>query len=377
MFPLRMLCLLRKSMKNLAHAFDGSRIPWFAISGDDAVSLLELLELQYSLSHHFLFGFDPPAPISFLIAENYLVHWLENIQFVKWSREAPVAWLLWRLSLIDIAKNDQRFQTLWKDFLTPFLAQHQTWIRLRRWKAIIHRRLLTSCSTRPSRMKVAPTAHRIDRENHDTEQRKKEVPFICWETSFHQIVIDLALGVNVPDLSPRIQVDSVEQPAKSNPVRYGHEYARRTSTFNDVYHGFVIFKDVQLRFIVRRMRSFDSFGFGIERSISFLHARMLGLDIVVGWTYYFNHYVPTITSNQPIHTQSSIQGNDCKFCRTVGDSSLLRVRPTDGNDDNAWSWKWILEISAQSESWNCGRFETRRTATPRWIVAHWAWGRAC
>ena len=70
---------------------------------------------------------------------------------------------------------------------------------------------------------------------------------------------------------------------------------RRTSSFNYHFdHGFVVFKDVQLRFIVRRMcvgehmihitqliNLLSSLGFG-KNSISFLYARMFGLDIVVG-----------------------------------------------------------------------------------------------
>ena len=81
----------------------------------------------------------------------------------------------------------------------------------------------------------------------------------------------------------------------------GHVSHRRTSSFHDHFdHGFVVFKDVQLRFIVRRMcvgvhiihitqlikflssSDFLGFGFGMKSSISFLHALVFGFDIVVG-----------------------------------------------------------------------------------------------
>ena len=50
------------------------------------------------------------------------------------------------------------------------------------------------------------------------------------------------------------QIDSVEQPVKSNSVGSGHVSYYWTSALDDnLYDTFVIFKDVQLRFIVRRM----------------------------------------------------------------------------------------------------------------------------
>ena len=116
-------------------------------------------------------------------------------------------------------------------------------------------------------------------------------------------------GVHIFDLDFGFQLDPVEQPVKSNPSGSGYVSHRQTSSFT--YHfddGSVIFKNVQLRFFVRRMyvgahiihisqliNLLSSLGFGMT-SISILYARIFGLDIVVGSTWNFNHYVPKIES---------------------------------------------------------------------------------
>ena len=51
------------------------------------------------------------------------------------------------LSFIGILRIDQRSQTSWRDFLTPLLAQRQTWLRFRRRRAFIRSRLLTTFLT--------------------------------------------------------------------------------------------------------------------------------------------------------------------------------------------------------------------------------------
>ena len=132
-------------------------------------------------------------------------------------------------------------------------------------------------------------------EMADFEQTQQMIPFITCEISLCQ------LGVNVFDLDFGFQMDSVEQPIKSNSVGSGHVSHCRTSSSNDHFdHGFVVFKNVQLRLIVRRMcvgghiihitqlinllSSFDFLGlsFGMKSRTSFLNACMFGLDIVVG-----------------------------------------------------------------------------------------------
>ena len=59
---------------------------------------------------------------------------------------------------------------------------------------------------------------REHRETHHVEQTKKLVPLVTRETSFDQNVSKLVFGVYVFDLEFAFQVDSVEQPIKSNCV---------------------------------------------------------------------------------------------------------------------------------------------------------------
>ena len=87
---------------------------------------------------------------------------------------------------------------------------------------------------------------------HDVEQTKKTVPFITRETSCGQHVRKLVFGVNIFDLDFGVQVDPIKQPTKSDSVSARHRSHRGTSSFNYPDHGFVVFKDVQLRFSLRR-----------------------------------------------------------------------------------------------------------------------------
>ena len=126
----------------------------------------------------------------------------------------------------------------------------------------------------------------------DIEQTKKIIP--CVEFVFGVNIIDLVLG---------FQIDPVEQTIKSNSVGSGRVFHRSTSPFD--YHfddSFIVFKDVQLRFIWRRMcvsgyivhigqlinflPYFDILGLnlGTEIRTSFPDAIVVGLDIVVGGT---------------------------------------------------------------------------------------------
>ena len=96
------------------------------------------------------------------------------------------------------------------------------------------------------------------------------------------------------------QIDPVEPPTKSNSVGSGHVSHRWTSSFNYHFdHGFVVFKDVQLRLSLTRMcvggyvipftqllnllSSCDMLrlGFGIKNCSSFLVACMFGLNLNV------------------------------------------------------------------------------------------------
>ena len=71
---------------------------------------LSLLRSNIS-SLHFLFGFDPLAPVSWLLAEHSLVDSLENILFLNLSRVAPVAWMLVRLLSSAFSRLNQRSPT--------------------------------------------------------------------------------------------------------------------------------------------------------------------------------------------------------------------------------------------------------------------------
>ena len=66
------------------------------------------------------------------------------------------------------------------------------------------------------------------------------------EISLCQYVCELVFGVNVFDLDLGIQIDTIEQPIKSNSVGSGHVSHRRASSLYDhLDHCFVVFKDVQ------------------------------------------------------------------------------------------------------------------------------------
>ena len=80
------------------------------------------------------------------------------------------------------------------------------------------------------------------------------IPCIFRKTSCGQNGSELVLGVNIFDLDLGLHIDSVKEPIKSNSVGSGHMSHRRTSSFNYHFdHVFVVFKDVQLRFSLRRM----------------------------------------------------------------------------------------------------------------------------
>ena len=81
-------------------------------------------------------------------------------------------------------------------------------------------------------------AARICQKTHDIKQTQKVIPLISRETSFCQF-----------DLNLWFCVDSVKQPIKSDSVSSRHMSHRGTSSFDYHFdHGFVVFKDIQLRF---------------------------------------------------------------------------------------------------------------------------------
>ena len=142
-------------------------------------------------------------------------------------------------------------------------------------------------------------ASKICRKDQDTAQKQKVVPLISRETSFGQNVSELVFGDNIFDLDLVVQVGSVKQPVKSNTVSSRHMSHRETSSFDCHFDdSFIVFKNVQLRLIVRRMcvcgyvihltqlvsllfsGDMLGHGFGIKNYPSFLVASMFGLSFV-------------------------------------------------------------------------------------------------
>ena len=167
--------------------YHGSCVPCFSIL---------VMKVQVSLSswsqnifcHHFLLGFDYPAPVACLLAclRRILLStrlWMSD--FWIWVEEHQLLGCSYDLfSFIGIHQIDPRSQTLWKDFFTLLLtiAQHQTWHCFRRWIIFIRRRLLTSfwlgalLSDLIVRKKITAMGTRIPREIHLDEQTKKLIP---------------------------------------------------------------------------------------------------------------------------------------------------------------------------------------------------------
>ena len=83
----------------------------------------------------------------------------------------------------------------------------------------------------------------IHRETRCVEQTQEVIPLISRETSFCQNASELVFGVNVFDLDFRVQINSIEQPIKSNSVGSGNMSQCRTSSFDyHLDHCFVVFK---------------------------------------------------------------------------------------------------------------------------------------
>ena len=78
------------------------------------------------------------------------------------------------------------------------------------------------------------------------KQSQQMIPFITCKTALCQNVCKLILGVDVFDLDLGVQIDSIEQPIKSNSVGPGNMSHRWTSAFH--YHldnSFIVFKHIQ------------------------------------------------------------------------------------------------------------------------------------
>ena len=81
------------------------------------------------------------------------------------------------------------------------------------------------------------------------------IPFTTCEVSLAQYVCELVFGVNVFDLDFRVQIDSIEQPVKSNSVGSGNmSHCGASSLYNHLDHCFVVLKNVEDRTELRRLR---------------------------------------------------------------------------------------------------------------------------
>ena len=65
----------------------------------------------------------------------------------------------------------------------------------------------------------------------DIKQTQKMIPFVTCEVSLSQHVCELVFGVDVFDLDLVVQIDSIEQPIKSNSVGSGNMSHCGTSSF--------------------------------------------------------------------------------------------------------------------------------------------------
>ena len=146
-------------------------------------------------------------------------------------------------------------------------------------------------------------------------------------------------------------------------------------------HGFVALKkNVQLRLISRSMSvcghiihnitqltnilsyfDFLGLGSGMKSRTSFLDASMSGVGHCCSLNGVLQPLRPKDQEHVTIHTQSSIQRNDFRLCRTVRDSGWFLPHPTDWNKMfySQKKLKTLLEIDfessrspAKSESWN-------------------------
>ena len=203
-------------------------------------------------SHHSLFGLGPSA--------RFLVAWRTFSCRLTWDYptsnfespniQFPVACPT-PFKSSAFPRFDQRSQTSWRDFLTPFcsrstrhglafaIGEHS--FEISSWP-FFHMALcfLTWSSERKSLKWLQEYIEKIHMNN-----RRKWFPFISWETSFGYNISELVFGVNIFDLDFWFQMDSVQQPIKNNSVSPGHVSHRCTAPFNFHFdHGFVVLKDV-------------------------------------------------------------------------------------------------------------------------------------
>ena len=78
------------------------------------------------------------------------------------------------------------------------------------------------------------------------KQGQQMIPFITCEIPLCQNVCELVFGVDVFHSDLRVQIDSIEQPIKSNSMSSGNVSHCRTSAFqNHFNYSFIVFKHIQ------------------------------------------------------------------------------------------------------------------------------------
>ena len=127
---------------------------------------------------------------------------LSVLDFWSWNGSPAVSsGYFYFCSLIGIHRIEQRSQTSWRCVLILLLAQHQTWRRFHRWRALFEVVLWPFSSWRVAvyddRQKESHWyGYKNTSINYYVEQTKKVIPFISWETSLGQNVGVLVFGIN-------------------------------------------------------------------------------------------------------------------------------------------------------------------------------------
>ena len=127
-----------------------------------------------------------------------------------------------------------------------------------------------------------------------------------------------------------VLVNSIEQPIKCNSVGSGDVSHCRTSASNDhLDHCFIVIKHIKASW--REDWTFE----GTESIFSI--TLIFPGDFLISKTTLTSRPVLRHTSKnrnnckQPIQSQSNVQGDDFRFCRTVRNTSLFLAHSTDCN----------------------------------------------
>ena len=139
-----------------------------------------------------------------------------------------------------------------------------------------------------------------------------------------------------------VQIDPVKQPIQRNSVGSGPVFHRKTSAiYDNFHHSLIVFKIVQLSFELREFCACDNvihirqfikfsvtvcfrFGVGVG-ALDFTAcstSRHLIIDLFLSTVISHClmgvlHHIPQIESKNTIHSQTSTQRNNFRFCGTV------------------------------------------------------------